>query len=145
METSSNPRVLSWAFEIAYLELGGIGPVLDRCPQCGDKRIGGVYLASHGGVVCDRCAPASATASVVSAGTVRTLQAMREFDLGRLERLRVADASRRQIAALLREHISYHLDVGLRSEKFVEGLESWRRSTPRRPDSDAPGDDGSDQ
>lgn len=145
MQTSSNPRVLSWAFEVAYLELGGIGPVLDRCAECADERPGGVYLASHGGVVCEHCAPASATASAVSAGTVRTLQAMRRFDLDRLERLRVADASKRQIAALLRAHISYHLDVGLRSEKFVEGLESWRRSAPRRSDSDAPGDDGSDQ
>ena len=137
MEETAAPRVLSWAFELTYLEMSGLGPVLDRCPQCGREGVGGVYVAAHGGVICHDCAPPAGTAPNVSPGTVRTLEAMRSFDLQRLERLRVPDASRQQIRRLIRDHIRYHLDVSLKSESFVENLGSWRRPR-RRPSQDDP-------
>ena len=134
MEETASPRVLSWAFELSYLGMSGLGPVMDRCPICSDSITGGVYVASEGGVVCDDCAPPVGSAPDISPGTVRTVEAMRSFDLHRLERLRVSDASREEIRRLLRDHISYHLDVSLKSEGFVENLGSWRRRERRRPD-----------
>lgn len=145
MEETASPRVLSWAFELAYLEMSGLAPVLDRCLQCGREGPGGVYVASHGGVVCHDCAPPAGSAPFVSPGTARTLQAMRSFDLDHLNRLRVTDASRQEIGRLLADHIRYHLDVSLRSEKFVEGLDGWRRPTRRGRRQDTRGSDGDDE
>ncbi len=132
MEVTANPRVLSWAFELAYLQMSGLGPVLDRCPVCGAETTGGVYVDSHGGIVCHDCAPPVGSAPAISPGTARTLQAMRSFDLDHLERLRVRDTTREQVRRLIRDHIHYHLEVDLKSEKFVESLGSWRRSPGRR-------------
>jgi DNA repair protein RecO (recombination protein O) len=135
MESTADPRVLSWAFELAYLELSGIGPVIDRCPACSAESLGGVYVAAHGGTLCAECAPREAGGCVVSPGTARTIAAMRRFDVGAMERLRLADATRGQVRRLIGDHIRYHLDLNLKSEQFVNGLSQWepppRRSRPR--------------
>ncbi|GEM_PF-1290425 len=131
VRSAADPRVLSWAFEFAYLELSGIGPVIDRCPACGAEGLGGVYVAAQGGTLCGECAPRDAGGCVVSPGTARTIAAMRRFDVGALERLRLADATRAQVRRLIREHIRYHLDLNLKSEQFVNGLSQWE-PPPRR-------------
>lgn len=131
METTEQPRVLSWAFELAYLELSGIGPVTDRCPACGEVSLGGVYVASHGGTLCPNCAPGDVSALEVSAETARTIEAMRRFDADSIAGLRPANPTRHQVQRLIRDHIRYHLDLNLKSEQFVEGLGRWR-PPPRR-------------
>ncbi len=142
MEESGEPRLLSWAFELAYLEMSGLAPVLDRCVACDRPVTGGVYLAAQGGVLCPDCVPGQGQGPHISPGTARTLATMREFDLDRLDRLRVGERTRGEIARLVREHIRYHLDLTLKSEKFVESLESWRR--PAAPE-DGPGGGPDDQ
>ncbi len=125
LETDS-PRVLSWAFELAYLELSGIGPVIDRCPACGRETLGGAYIPAEGGTLCAECAPAEAPAVEVSPGAARTIQAMRSFDPDALERLRLTRPTHRQVQRLIRDHIRYHLDLNLKSEQFVESLGRWK-------------------
>jgi recombinational DNA repair protein (RecF pathway) len=62
----------------------------------------------------------------ISPGAARTIQAMREFDLARLERLRLTEPTRWQVQRLIRDHIRFHLDLNLKSEQFVEGLGRWK-------------------
>jgi DNA repair protein RecO (recombination protein O) len=126
MQETGSPRVLSWAFELAYLELSGIGPVIDRCPICGTAGLGGGYVAAEGGTVCAACAPGAAAVVEVSPGAARTIEAMRRFDPAAIERLRLTEPTRHQVQRLIRDHIRYHLDLNLRSEQFVEGLSRWR-------------------
>lgn len=134
MQTTAQPRVLSWAFELAYLELSGIGPVIDRCPRCGRDTLGGSYVAAHGGALCPDCASAEPSALELSPGAARTIEAMRTFDPDALERLRLTEPTRRQVQRLIRDHIRYHLDLNLRSEQFVESLGRWRRPQGRSRD-----------
>jgi DNA repair protein RecO (recombination protein O) len=131
MEQTASPRVLSWAFELAYLELSGIAPVIDRCPACGRKTLGGAYAPAEGGTLCAECAPDAGRVVDISPGAARTIEAMRQFDLTALERLRLTEATRHQVQRLIRDHIRYHLDLNLKSEQFVEGFDRWR-PPPRR-------------
>jgi len=141
MRSAVEPRVLSWAFELAYLELSGISPVIDRCPACGKATLGGAYIPAQGGTLCDECAHQSERVVEISPGAARTIQAMREFDLAALERLRLTETTRWQVKRLLRDHIRFHLDLNLKSEQFVEGLGRWRPPA-RRPRPDGEGDAG---
>jgi len=134
MQTTAQPRVLSWAFELAWLELGGIGPVIDRCPRCGRDTLGGSYVASHGGALCPDCASGEPSAFELSPGAARTIEAMRRFDPDAIERLRLTEPTCRQVQRLIRDHIRYHLDLNLRSEQFVESLGRWRRPQGRSRD-----------
>lgn len=141
MEATESPRVLSWAFELAYLELSGIAPVIDRCPSCGKATLGGAYVPAQGGTLCDDCAPEAERVVEISPGAARTIQAMRQFDLAALERLRLTETTRWQVKRLLRDHIRFHLDLNLKSEQFVEGLGRWR-PPERRQRADVEGDAG---
>lgn len=143
MQSTGNPRLLSWAFELAYLQMSGIGPAIDRCPICGEACTGGAYVASHGGVVCGRCMPEAGPSLTISRGTVRTLGAMQHFDIDRLDRLHLAPATAEELGRLVRDHIRYHLDISLKSEKFVNGLSQWR-PPPRRSAPDVEDGDGGD-
>jgi len=132
MQTTEHPRVLSWAFELAYLELSGIGPVTDRCPACGADTLGGVYVPSQGGTLCADCAPGDPSAPAISPDTAHTIEAMRRFDPDAIERLQLAQPTRHQVQRLIRDHIRYHLDLNLKSEQFVESVGRWQ-PPPRRP------------
>ncbi len=126
MEVSDDPRLLSWAFELAWLEMSGLGPVIDRCVACEAETLGGTYLASEGGVVCAECAPPGGAGLAVSPGAARGLAALRAFDLERLGRLRLPEATCHTIERLLSDHIRYHLDLSLQADRFVESLGRWR-------------------
>ena len=141
MVDTDSPRVLSWAFELAYLELSGIAPVIDRCPTCGAETLGGAYVPSEGGTLCATCAPESGPRVEISPGTARTIQVMRRFDVEGLARLGLAQATRAQVQRLVRDHIRYHLDLNLKSEQFVESLGRWT-PPPRRTRGDGEGQAG---
>lgn len=139
MQETSHPRLLSWAFELAYLEMSGLAPVLGRCARCERPIVGGVYVPAHGGLLCAECVPELGEGRHISPGTARTLAAMRAFDLDRLDRLRMPQAAAAEIAGLLRDHVRYHLEVSLKAEKFVESLGQWRKSpAPPRPSDKEP-------
>lgn len=141
MQSTGSPRLLSWAFELAYLEMSGLGPVLERCVVCDRPITGGFYVPAHGGLLCPDCAPPTGEGRSISRGAVRTIEAMREFDIDRLDRLRVADAIADEIGGLVRDHIRYHLDVSLKSEAFAASLGRWRPGRSREPPSGGDADD----
>ena len=134
MTTTASPQVLSWAFQLAYLQGSGLGPVLERCVECGCELTEGLYSANRGGLLCAECAAGIEGGLPVSAGTVRSLEAISRFEVGRLGRLRMTEQVRREIGALLSSHIRYHLDLSLKSESFLRRLRN-----------DAAGDDEDDQ
>lgn len=144
MVTAEDPRLLSWAFELAYLEMSGLAPVVERCVVCEAETAGGVYLASEGGLVCAACAPPGGGGLAISAGTVRSLAALRGFDLTRLGRLRLHKRTEEEIAALLSTHIRYHLDLSLKADRFVEELGRWR-PPGRRDEAEGAGGDRNDE
>ena len=81
----------------------------------------------------------------MSPGTVRSLVALREFDLDRLSRLRLPEPIRHEIERLLSDHIRYHLDLTLKADRFVESLGRWRPPERRSGRRDGPEGDGDDQ
>lgn len=127
MEATQRPQLLSWAFELAYLQMSGLAPVLDRCVICEAEIVGGTYIPAHGGLVCGDCSPDAGVGRQISPGAARTIVTMRRFQLDRLDRLGMPDDYAAQIAGLLRDHIRYHLDVSLKADGFVESLGRWRR------------------
>ncbi len=120
--TSDSPQVLSWAFQLAYLDMSGLGPVLDRCVECGCDLKSGVYSAARGGLVCERCGVGMEDGLALSPGTVQSVAAISTFHVKRLARLRLTELTRRETEALLRTHIRYHLDLALKSEAFLRKL-----------------------
>jgi len=131
MTVSASPQLLSWAFQLAYLRVSGLGPVLERCVECGRELSGGLYSAAQGGLLCGDCARGIEGGLELSAGAVRSLEAIGRFEVQHLGRLRLSEQIRGQIEALLRSHIRYHLDLSLKSEAFLRKLQGERTSSAR--------------
>jgi len=129
----ADPQVLSWSFQLSYLRLSGLAPVLDRCVECGEELGAGAYSAGKGGLLCASCAPEGEAGLPLSAGSVKYLENLAEFDPDHLRRLRLTGQARHDLQAVLRSHIRYHLDLSLKSEAFLRRL---RRSDDRHPTSD---------
>lgn len=112
-------------FELGLLRALGLGPSLDRCAQCG-RDPGGeevCWLPRAGGVLCRDC---GVGAERMSAGTRRALARLNvaslpEGDTTTLDRT-VANACRRAVLALLREHVH----GPLRSLDFIEKMSGGR-------------------
>lgn len=118
----ADPQVLSWSFQLAYLRLSGLAPVLDRCVECGKELGAGAYSAGKGGLLCASCAPEGEPGLPLSAGSVKYLENLAEFDPDHIRRLRLTDHARHDLQAVLRSHIRYHLDLSLKSEAFLRRL-----------------------
>ena len=135
MQTTAQPRVLSWAFELAYLELSASARSSIAAPAAGTPR--GSYVAARGGALC----------------RLRLRRALR-FELARsrphdrghahlrptLSSACASPSPRRQVQRLIRDHIRYHL--GLNPQRAVRRgpaggggrrtLARWRRRRGRR-------------
>ncbi len=129
----ADAQVLSWSFQLSYLRLSGLAPVLDRCVECGKQLRAGAYSAGKGGLLCTDCAPEGEPGLPLSAGSVKYLESLMEFNPDHIRHLRLTDQARHDLQAVLRSHIRYHLDLSLKSEAFIRRL---RRSDDRHPTSD---------
>lgn len=133
--SSDAPEGLTWSFQLAYLRLSGLAPVLDRCVECERELREGTYSAGRGGLLCPACAPPGEEGLTLSAGTVRFLGDLAALDPDRVARLRLTRQARRDIKALLRNHIRYHLDLSLKSEAFLRKLAGGTPEIPENPQS----------
>jgi len=122
MAATDSPQLLSWAFQLAYLNLSGLGPVMHQCVECGCELKSGLYSAERGGLLCDRCCVGMEGGLPLSPGAVQSIAAISRFHVTQLGRLKITDNIKREVDALLRSHIRYHLDLALKSETFLRKL-----------------------
>lgn len=109
------------AFELKLLSLAGYRPDLAGCASCGDASAEHYRFVPERGVLfCGRCA--GRDGSVVSAGTVRLLEASLEQPLDALEGLEFSVAQVDEARRLLKPFIRLQLGKELRSAKFLDDV-----------------------
>lgn len=125
LETGDDPQKLTAAYMLRLLNVLGVAPMIDTCVACG-AALGGpsVYSPVSGGLVCRSCQPPGDTPMMISPAACGVLRSLQSLPPERLERLRIDAVSRRQIAAMLKRHVEYHLGLQLRSEEFINQLKA---------------------
>jgi DNA repair protein RecO (recombination protein O) len=112
-------------FELGLLRALGLGPSLDRCAQCGREPVGDAtgWLPRAGGVLCRDCGVGTER---MSTGTRQALAALNAASLAEADAIALdrstANACRRAVLALLREHVH----GPLRSLDFIEKMSGAR-------------------
>ncbi|HHV62027.1 MAG TPA: DNA repair protein RecO [Firmicutes bacterium] len=127
-----DPEMLRFAFEARLMTYLGYKPVLDRCATCGGNPEAAelAFDAATGGVLCLECAGAQGDGAIkVSRGTVELLKRILNHDLRRIGQLKASVEVRRQLDAILKSHIDYHLDRSLKSREFLEMVRHTGRAT----------------
>jgi DNA repair protein RecO (recombination protein O) len=129
MKDADDPEVLARVFEIRLLTSAGLSPQLDFCLECSceiDNAASLGFSVARGGILCSECKDTvgQTTAFPISRGTVELMKRMRQTPLELISRLRILENNRRELRKVLKNFISFHIDIGrLRSLDFLASIE----------------------
>ncbi len=117
---AADPQVVTWGFEIRYLDLTGLGPEIEACVSCGERDAAALVAFSPGlgGTLCRQCAGEDEH-RVICPGTLRTLAALRRLGPEGAGRLRIEPRIYRELARLMTEHRRFHIEADIKSAKFL--------------------------
>ncbi|MEM2991406.1 MAG: DNA repair protein RecO [Halobacteria archaeon] len=127
MKTSTDPEMLTRAFEIRLLTAEGLGPKLDSCAICSsgvdEKRIG--FSVSAGGILCGKCSQLHPSVYSVSKGTIELMKRMQRTPISFIPRLKISALNRQELKKTLPDFISFHVELGsLHSLDFLTSIET---------------------
>lgn len=115
------------AFEVRLMDVSGLRPQLEQCVGCGARIDSGAvgFSSSAGGAVCSRCMDIIPGVKKYPRSTVEVLRLLLNWNLAKLERIKVSSGVRQHLKGLLHNYISYHLDKKFNSMQFLEQLQSY--------------------
>lgn len=142
LQTIEEPEVALRAFELQLLHLLGYLPTLKRCARCNaplkglptqgaaeQRQVASpqdcyVFSPQFGGTLCHPCRAFGQGGSLVSAGAIQTMVALRSGDPIALRRLKPTPQTAREIRRALSDFIQYRLEIDLKSRHFVEQVQA---------------------
>lgn len=111
---SETAMILGLFYIIRFLHIHGFSPKLDHCACC--HRDTATYHVSHGSLYCSECATRSQIAFTevsqirkISEGTKKLYNALLGWNMKSLSRIKVSKGILNELAALIEEHIRYHV------------------------------------
>jgi len=130
LEKTSEVELLVRSFELKLASLLGYEPHLDECVNCGaDVLCSGVFFSpASGGLVCPAC---SSGKEDIPCGreTVSVLKLLLNWEMAKIERLRVSGPARQQMGDILKRYMHWHMEKGSASLKFMEKLSCYRHNS----------------
>jgi DNA repair protein RecO (recombination protein O) len=125
-QNTGDPFSLLPEFLLRLLTLGGYGPRMDACLECGREPQGTVYFSiPRGGIFCVSCrGEAAAPVLSLTPGTWKSLRLAQSLPLDKLSRLRLPDFQQKESLALLRAFLRHHLGRDLKAWGFWEKVVS---------------------
>lgn len=118
-------------YEVRLLDLLGFRPELQHCVSCGAeiKPEAQFFSALLGGAVCPRCGSDAADVRPVSLQTLKYLRHYQRSSYAEATRVRLPDAVRPEMEALMQYYLTYLLERSLNSPAFL-------REVQRKPNAD---------
>ncbi|GAP12276.1 DNA replication and repair protein RecO [Longilinea arvoryzae] len=112
-------------YEVRLLDLLGFRPELQHCVRCGNEiqPEAQFFSALLGGVVCPRCGIDTAEARPVSLQALKFLRHYQRSSYADATRVRLPDAVRPELEALMQYYLTYLLERGLNSPAFLREVQ----------------------
>lgn len=122
LSETSDPELVTVAFETKFATVLGYRPRLESCTECGGRSLspGVCYSPEAGGVICSKCSLGSSGNIKVSYGAVKLLEALLMTEFAKVERIKANRSIRREITRLIRAHLGFRMNRKLRSLEFLE-------------------------
>lgn len=120
----SSPRRVARIFEIKLLYLLGLMPSLMECASCGAGISGDArFSLRNGGLICKNCIGSDRAAVPILAGTAKFMEHIRLLEFEKVARIKVATPVGRELEAILRRFLDYHIERRLKSVEFIKEIE----------------------
>jgi len=121
-----DPLVLLSAFELKVAAVLGHRPSFGHCVSCGEAQTtvrGSIrFDLEQAGMICDSCSkdvPMGDTVVDLSQASARVITSLTEKPLAQLDRLSLSDAQVREVRSALQMFLSYHLELNIKSYRFL--------------------------
>lgn len=117
-------RTLVLAYEVKAMGILGVFPVLDCCACCGEKEQLQYFSVRDGGMVCGKCRNNSNDTLIYAPkfDIVNILKFFSKTPMSGFEKIALADSVGELLQSILREYMSYYLEIGtLNSENMFRG------------------------
>ena len=125
LEHHNNTELVLRYVELHFLDILGVGPVLDICQMCGKKLSSSicVFHFSSGGAFCKECKPAGLTGYfIVSIKTLQFLSYLRRFEPDGIKEFSLSRKIYEESKYLLRSLLLSHLSKDIKSVKFLDSI-----------------------
>jgi len=120
------------AYMVKAMDILGTMPELDVCTCCGQKRPVDardkiLFSVQEGGFICGECAAECVNTNErpliyeLDFGIIDILKYFQKQPVQSFEKIALDDDKQQELQGLMKEYISYHLDIkGLKSESFFQ-------------------------
>jgi DNA repair protein RecO (recombination protein O) len=121
--SDENARKVVHIFEIKFLGLLGLMPVVTRCVYC-NNRIGEEIKFSSllGGLLCKQCFFKDGQAVPVLKGTIASINHINGVSYQQALRLKLTQEVEKNLGEILRIFLDFHLEKKLKSVEFLEKI-----------------------
>jgi len=120
----SSPRRVARIFEIKLLYLLGLMPSLEECVLCGGAVLTEArFSLRHGGLICKDCRGQDRAAVPILAGTAKFMEHIRSSSFEKAARVKVATPVGKELEAILRRFLDYHIERRLKTLEFIRAVE----------------------
>jgi DNA repair protein RecO (recombination protein O) len=134
LESGTDPELAARYFEIQLLAILGYEPNFEACLRCGRKpgREKISFSPALGGIVCAQCGAPPKDAIPAPAAVASYVRALRRAEPHKIKEMRVPKGARRDLARMLKWHIRYRLEHGLKSTDFIDAILGFEEPAPRQ-------------
>ena len=121
-----DPSFISTVFEIRIMCIAGYMPNVMQCVHCGEQSLEKDLRFSSilGGVICAKCKQEDSYANKISLGALHSLQYIIYSDLKQIFNFQVSNQVLKELKALMKNYIRFHLDKSFKTLEFLEMLET---------------------
>ncbi|HHY72978.1 MAG TPA: DNA repair protein RecO [Bacillus bacterium] len=115
--------ILTYIYEMKMLNIAGIYPKLDGCVCCSKAQGKFAFSIREGGFVCHRCFHLDPNRIQISQSTVRLLRLFYYFDIHRLGKISVKDATKKELKLVISSLYDEYAGLSLKSKRFLTQLD----------------------
>lgn len=121
----ARPESLVLVYQWKALGVCGYMPHLDSCVRCGRQNADGAFSIVDGGLICSECKSSGQVNKRLlydlRFDIIKILKSIRDNGIDAFENLALHDGIFEYLNSLLRDYISYHLDINnLKSETYLK-------------------------
>ena len=122
-QTSKSELVLRY-FELQLLNEVGYRPQLQHCVTCHQplKPVINSFCSSAGGVLCPDCYQHQPLSRPISVNALKVLRLLQNSDYGTVSRLAQDQELSRELEAITRDYLKYHLEREIKSAAWLDTL-----------------------
>lgn len=124
LSETSDPGLVTVAFEIKLATILGYKPRLESCSECGDNILEeyAYFNPNAGGILCRNCSKGYSGRIRISQGSIRLLSTLLMAEFVKIERIKISCGIRREAESIIRAHLGFRINKRLKSLEFLEAV-----------------------